>query len=45
MLMQISSCDRAEFEDGGSLCFFIEADKLAASDFSDVRVMIVSNDK
>ena len=41
MLMQIDSTDEVEFEDGGALCFFIEEDKLAAADFSNVRVMIV----
>ncbi len=41
MLMQIDSTDEVEFEDGGALCFFIAPDKLAAADFSDVRVMIV----
>ena len=41
MLLQISSNENVEFEDGGTLCFFIEPDKLRNGDFSDVRVMIV----
>ncbi len=41
MLLQISSVNDVAFEDGGTLCFFIEPAKLAAADFSDVRVMIV----
>ncbi len=41
MLMELISTENAEFEDDGSLCFFIEEAKLAAADFSDVRVMIV----
>ena len=45
MLMQISTTEDAKFENGGSLCFFVEADKLAKADFSDVRVMIVPNTK
>ena len=45
MLMELRSTETAEFENGGNLCFFMEADKLANADFSDVRVMIVPNDK
>ena len=41
MLLQIDTTKRVPFEDRGALCFFIEAEKLAKEDFSDVRVMIV----
>lgn len=41
MLMQLDSDGVTEFQDNGSLCFFIEPERLAANDFSDVRVMIV----
>ena len=41
MLMQIDSTAKVPFEDNGALCFFVEPEKLAAADFSDVRVMIV----
>ncbi len=44
MLMQIASTKDVEFEEGGTLCFFMEADKLAKADFSDVRVMIVARE-
>ena len=43
MLLQLESSEAVEFEDGGTLCFFIHPDKLEKADFSDVRVMIVSN--
>ncbi len=41
MLLQIDSTDSVPFEDEGALCFFIAPERLAATDFSDVRVMIV----
>lgn len=41
MLLQLESSEDIEFEDGGSLCFFIHPEKLEKADFSDVRVMIV----
>lgn len=41
MLLQIDSTDTVKFESDGALCFFIEKERLAAADFSDIRVMII----
>lgn len=45
LLLQIDSTETVKFEENGALCFFIEPQRLAALDFSDVRVMLLPSDE
>lgn len=45
MLLQLDSTDAVPFEDNGSLCFFIQRERLTAGDFSDVRVLLLKREE